>query len=112
VVSNKGIAGNYAAKSNAVSVPIGAPISVLSVTQAGCMIKVNGTGFSKLTVINFFNLQGAVVVNLGGLVVCNVDFNSRIMYNSPHGQWVGVECGGARRIGRLGAVAETSGGAG
>jgi len=67
VVSNKGIAGNYAAKSNAVSVPIGAPISVLSVTQAGCMIKVNGTGFSKLTVINFFNLQGAVVVNLGGL---------------------------------------------
>ena len=28
---------------------------------------VTGTGFSTLTVINFFNLQTTVVVNLGGL---------------------------------------------
>ena len=67
VVSNKGADGQYSKKSNAVSVPIGEKISVLSVTQAGGTITVNGTGFSTLTVINFFNTQGAKVVNLGGL---------------------------------------------
>jgi hypothetical protein len=53
--------------SNAVSVPIGAQISVTSVTQKNNTITVNGTGFSTLTVINFFNKQGTNVVNLGGL---------------------------------------------
>ena len=38
-----------------------------SVTQAGTTITVNGSGFSTLTVINFFNAQGGGVVNLGGL---------------------------------------------
>ena len=42
------------------SAPIGAQISVTSVTQVGSIITVNGTGFSTLTVINFFNKQGAV----------------------------------------------------
>ena len=42
-------------------------ISVTSVRQAGSTITVNGTGFSTLTVINFFNKQGASVVNLGGI---------------------------------------------
>jgi hypothetical protein len=46
---------------------IGQAISVTSVTQAGSTIAVNGTGFSTLTVINFFNAQGGGVVNLGGL---------------------------------------------
>ena len=54
--------------SNAVSVPVGAQISVTSVTQSGSTITVNGTGFSTLTVINFFNTQGGVVKNLGGYV--------------------------------------------
>jgi hypothetical protein len=68
VVSNAGIAKDFAKKSNAVSVPIGQQISVTSVIQAGNLITVNGTGFSiPPTVINFFNLQGSVVVNLGGL---------------------------------------------
>jgi hypothetical protein len=67
VVSNKGVAGNYARRSNAVSAPIGARISVGSVTQAGSTLTVSGTGFSKLTIINFFNTQGVRVVNLGGL---------------------------------------------
>jgi hypothetical protein len=67
VVSNKGADGSFARKSNAVSVPIGASISVVSATQSGSTITVDGTGFSPLTVINFFNLQGSNVVNLGGL---------------------------------------------
>jgi hypothetical protein len=67
VVSNKGSDGKYSEKSNAVSVPIGQRITVASVTQALSTITVNGTGFSNLTVINFFNTQGAKVMNLGGL---------------------------------------------
>jgi hypothetical protein len=54
-------------KSAAVSVPIGAEISVGSISQSGSTITVNGAGFSGLTVINLFNLQGSTVVNLGGL---------------------------------------------
>ena len=53
--------------SNAVSVPIGALLTVSSVTQSGSTVTVNGTGFSVLTVINLFNKQGAGAVNLGGL---------------------------------------------
>jgi hypothetical protein len=68
VVSNKGADGKYSKKSNAVSAPIGQQITVTSVTQSGNTITVNGTGFSTLTVINFFNQQsGGNVVNLGGL---------------------------------------------
>ncbi len=67
MVSNAGPGKTYGDKSNAVSVPIGAKISVLSVNQVGTTITVHGTGFSTLTVINFFNKQGATVVNLGGL---------------------------------------------
>jgi hypothetical protein len=48
-------------------VPIGAQISVTSVSQSGAAVTVNGSGFSALTVVNLFNLQGADVVNLGGL---------------------------------------------
>ncbi len=67
VVSNAGPSGTYSKKSNAVSVPIGQAISVISVTQAGSTITVNGTGFSSLTVINFFNAQAGGVVNLSGI---------------------------------------------
>ncbi len=49
------------------SAPIGAQISVTSVIQAGSTILVNGSGFSSLTVINFFNKQGGGAPNLGGL---------------------------------------------
>jgi hypothetical protein len=66
VVINKGADGMYSRSSNGVSVPIGQKISVKSVTQAGTTITVNGTGFSTLTAINFFNNQGGMVVNLGG----------------------------------------------
>ncbi len=67
VVSNQGSDGSYKKKSNAVSVPIGDTISVTAVTQAGSTITVDGTGFSTLTVINFFNTQSGGVVDLGGL---------------------------------------------
>jgi hypothetical protein len=68
VISNATPGHTYTTKSNAVSVPIGARIHVLSVSQAGSTITVNGTGFSMLTVINLFNTSsGGGVVNLGGL---------------------------------------------
>jgi hypothetical protein len=69
VVSNAGAGKTYSKKSNAVSVPIGAKITVASVIQptAASVITVDGTGFSTRTVINFFNKQGVMVVNLGGL---------------------------------------------
>jgi hypothetical protein len=67
VVSNAGAMRSYGAKSNAVSVPIGARIIVTRVTQAGSTLTVDGAGFSSLTVINFFNLQKGIAVNLGGL---------------------------------------------
>ncbi len=53
--------------SAAVSVPIGARIAVSGVAQTGSTVTVFGAGFSSLTVINLFNLQGGAVVNLGGL---------------------------------------------
>jgi parallel beta-helix repeat protein len=74
VVGNAGASKTYGKKSNAVSVPIGAQISVTFVAETpagfakrGPTIMVNGTGFSSLTVINFFNAQKGGVVNLGGL---------------------------------------------
>jgi hypothetical protein len=72
VVSNAGSDGKYTRKSNAVSVPIGARISVTSVSETAAVpgraasITVTGTGFSTLTVINFFNSQAGHAVNLGG----------------------------------------------
>jgi sugar lactone lactonase YvrE len=52
--------------SNAVSVALGARLTISGVVQAGNTITVNGTGFSPSSVINFFNQQGAAVLNLGG----------------------------------------------
>jgi hypothetical protein len=66
-VSNKGADGMYSKRSAAVSAPLGARITVTSVTQAGATITVKGSGFSSMTVINFFNRQGGGVTNLGGL---------------------------------------------
>ena len=53
--------------SNAVSVIIGAPVTITKVEQVGSTVTVEGTGFSQLTVINLFNLQGNAAPNLGGL---------------------------------------------
>ena len=59
--------GTYSAKSEAVSVPLGARINVTAVTQSGDTVTVDGTGFSTRTVINLFNAQAGETVNLGGL---------------------------------------------
>ena len=67
VVSNQGADGSFGRKSNAVAVPIGQRLTVTSVQQIGTTVTVDGSGFSTLTVINFFNEQAGVVVNLGGL---------------------------------------------
>ena len=70
IVSNAA-GGSFSAKSNAVSVPLGARILVTKVTQSGkgpgSTVTVDGTGFSTLTVINLFNTQAGGTVNLGGL---------------------------------------------
>ncbi len=64
--------------SNAVSVPLGATISVSSITRSGNTITVNGTGFSTLSVINFFTLGGANHCGLtgGGTALCPVSLVS------------------------------------
>jgi len=54
-------------KTAAVAVAVGARVTVTNVTEQGQVVTVDGTGFSNLTVINLFNLQGNAVVNLGGL---------------------------------------------
>lgn len=64
-IVNNPYTGNV--QSNAVSVPIGALLSVSSVSQTGSTVTVTGTGFSSLSVINLFNAQSGSVVNLGGL---------------------------------------------
>ncbi len=67
VISNAGVSHSYAVKSNAVAVPIGAQISISSITQSGNTITVNGAGFSTLSVINFFANTAGGLQNLGGL---------------------------------------------
>ncbi|MBK7973311.1 MAG: hypothetical protein IPK07_08540 [Deltaproteobacteria bacterium] len=65
-VVNSPYTGNV--KSNAVSVPIGEPLDITSVSQSGGTVTVDGSGFSTLTVINLFASNGAGgVTNLGGL---------------------------------------------
>ncbi len=64
-VVNSPYTGNV--QSNAVSVVVGAPVSLQNVSQAGTTITVVGTGFSTASVINFFNRQGLNTVSLGGL---------------------------------------------
>jgi hypothetical protein len=95
-VDNKGtVAPLYAKQSNAVSVPIGAQIKVKSVTQLGGIITVNGTGFSTLTVINFFNTQSGKVVNLGGLaggkpkIKLTVVSDTKFTFSKPAGAVAG-----------------------
>ena len=46
---------------------MGARPSITSVSISGSDVTVLGTGFSCLSVINLFNLQGATAVNLAGL---------------------------------------------
>jgi hypothetical protein len=91
VVSNRGIDGKYSRKSNAVSVPIGHKISVIGITQKGTKLIIDGTGFSTLTVINFYATRaGAAAVNLGGLttagaaaIAINLVSDTELTFNVP-----------------------------
>jgi pseudomonalisin len=95
IVSNKGADASYSKSSNAVSVPVGAAITVSAVTQLGSTITVDGAGFSTLTVINLFNKQGASVVNLGGFAggVPNIPLtlvnSTRFTFTKPSGAVAG-----------------------
>ena len=48
--------------SNAVSVPLGALVTITDIVQSGNTVTVTGSGFSTLSVINLFNNQS----NIGG----------------------------------------------
>ncbi|MEO2168103.1 MAG: hypothetical protein ABGY42_08275, partial [bacterium] len=87
---------NYLA-SNAVSVPIGAAITVTSVGQVGATVTVDGTGFSSLTVINLFNLTPGGVANLGGFdgagqpnVPLTLVSENRFTFTAPAGASAGA----------------------
>jgi glucose/arabinose dehydrogenase len=80
-VVNNPFTGNVL--SNAVSVPIGAPITISSIMQSGRTVTITGTGFSTLTVINLFNLQGGGAANLGGLFSTNGQPRVRLTFVSP-----------------------------
>jgi hypothetical protein len=64
-VVNQPLTGNV--QSNSVSAVMGAQPTISSVFVSGSEVQVFGTGFSCLSVINLFNLQGSTAVNLGGL---------------------------------------------
>jgi len=68
-VVNSPFTGNVV--SNAVSVVIGAGLTLTGVSQNGTTVTVMGSGFSSATVLNLFNAQGGIVANLGGLWVTN-----------------------------------------
>ena len=53
--------------SNGVTATLGAAPTITSVTQNGSTVTVHGTGFSTLSIINLFNLQGSIAFSLGGL---------------------------------------------
>jgi hypothetical protein len=73
-VANAPYTGNV--RSNAVSVGVGPRIGISMIIQSGTTVTVYGSGFSPLTLINFFNQQGGHrVVNLGGI---NADGSPRI----------------------------------
>jgi len=75
-VVNSPYTGNVV--SNAVSLPIGARVTISHVGQSGNTVTVTGTGFSSLTVINLFNHQGNGALNLGGL---NPDGSPKVPLN-------------------------------
>ncbi len=56
--------------SNAVSVPLGAVLSITSISQAGSTLTVNGSGFSARSVINFFTPGANHCGMAAGTAVC------------------------------------------
>src|SRR5262249_36864708 len=89
-VVNNPYTGNV--RSNAVSVPIGARLSITSIAQSGSTVTVNGTGFCTLSVINLFNGS----TNLGGYaggrarIPLNVISPNRFTFTVPAGAVSGV----------------------
>jgi sugar lactone lactonase YvrE len=64
-VVNNPYSGNVL--SNAVSVPIGARLTITGISQSGTTVTVDGTGFSTLSVINLFAQKaGGGIDNFGG----------------------------------------------
>jgi len=88
-VVNSPYSGNVT--SNAVSVVLGAQVSLSDVSQTGNEVTVTGAGFSPLLVINLFNVQGQTVVNLGGIggngmprIPLTVDSSAQFRFTVPN----------------------------
>ncbi|MBK7975337.1 MAG: hypothetical protein IPK07_19320 [Deltaproteobacteria bacterium] len=77
--------------SNAVSIPIGEPVSVSAVSVNGNTLEVTGTGFNDdLTVVNFFAARNGQLQNLGGLaengvprIILNVTSSTQLSFQRP-----------------------------
>jgi glucose/arabinose dehydrogenase len=87
-VVNAPYSGNV--QSNAVSVVVGAPVTITGVTVSAGAVTVRGTGFSALTVINLFNAQAGGVVNLGGFgLPVTVTGSTELTFTRPAGAVAG-----------------------
>lgn len=83
-------------QSNAVTTTLRSQITVTSVNVSGGTVEVVGDGFCGLTAINFFNLQGGVAVNLGGLLA---DGTPRIPLNVIDAQHFTFQLSGTEQAG-------------
>jgi hypothetical protein len=92
-VVNSPYTGNV--QSNAVAVVLGAALTITGVSVSGPTVTVTGTGFSTLSVVNLFNLQGGLVVNLGGLngaapnIPLTVTSDTQLSFSIPAGAVAG-----------------------
>jgi sugar lactone lactonase YvrE len=83
--------------SNAVSVPIGALVTISHVSLSGDVVTVTGTGFCSLTVINLFAPTASGVQNLGGLngsgssnIPLTIDSPTQFHFTRPGAALAGV----------------------
>jgi hypothetical protein len=83
--------------SNAVSVPIGALVTISNISLTGDVVTVTGTGFCTLTVINLFAQTASGVQNLGGLngsgtslIPLTIDSSTQFHFTRPVAALVGA----------------------
>jgi hypothetical protein len=82
--------------SAAVAAVLGAVPTISRVSASGGTITVDGTGFSPVSVINLYNKQGEIVLNLGGLgsggakVPLTVTRDTRLSFSRPPGAMAGA----------------------
>ena len=71
--------------SNAVSVPLGARVTITSVTQQGSNIIVNGTGFCVLSRINLWNTYSTGSAFFGPQIQITLQSDTQLSFPIPSG---------------------------